>query len=96
MGKNKTLFIGFLMGIVFTFAILYLSGFVPKTGKYELVALKDQDSGWVHEIIYNTETGQVVSREANYTESYTPGRSLFQYRLGEHESHKREVVEGTK
>lgn len=39
MSKNKTLFIGFFMGIVFTFAILYLSGFVPKTGNYELIVL---------------------------------------------------------
>ena len=99
MSKNKTLFIGFFMGIVFTFAILYLSGFVPKTGKYELVALKDHDSPWIYEIIYNTETGQVVSREANLAERATRShyeRSLFQHRMGEHESHKTEVVEGTK
>ena len=66
MSKNKTLFIGFFMGIVFTFAILYLSGFVPKTGKYELVALRnDNYNNNIYEIIYNTETGQVVSREAS-------------------------------
>lgn len=91
---------GFFMGIVCTFAILYFSGFVPKTGNYELVALKDHDSPWIYEIIYNTETGQVVSREANlaergivnYEHRQILSRSLFQYRWGEEESHEIEVV----
>ena len=93
MSKNKTLFIGFFMGIVFTFAILYLSGFVPKTGNYELVTLKGVEPGWIHEIIYNTETGQVVSREANRS---IFSHSLFQYHQGEEGSMKIEVVKGTK
>jgi hypothetical protein len=94
MSKNKTLFIGFFIGIVFTFAILYLSGFVPKTGNYELVALKDHDSHWIYEIMYNTETGQVVSRDANDSSIHRTG--LFRYRKGERRSESVEVVKGTK
>ena len=75
---------GFFMGIVCTFAILYLSGFVPKTGTYELVTLKGVEPGWIHEIIHNTETGQVVSREAYLASALGQNggatRSLFQYR----------------
>ena len=94
MSKYKTLFIGFFMGIVFTFAILYLSGFVPKTGNYELIVLNGPEKKWIHEIIYNTETGQVVSREANLSNNWN--NSLFQYRKGEKGSMKTEVVKGTK
>ena len=76
MGKNKTLFIGFVLGIAATTAIQCSSGVAPTeagasprdvsaSGRYQIsTTTKDARHG-VYETIINTETGEIVSRVLN-------------------------------
>ena len=73
MGKNKTLFIGFVLGIAATTAIQCSSGVAPTeagasprdvsaSGRYQISTVIDEYAQ-VYSTILDTETGEIVRTE---------------------------------
>ena len=80
MGKNKTLFIGFVLGIAATMAIQCSSAIAPTEagadplraapGRYQISTVMDQDRQITYVTILDTETGEILSKERYYEGAY--------------------------
>lgn len=72
MGKNKTLFIGFVLGIAATTAIQYSSAIAPTEagadplraapGRYQISTVLEPEHSIVIATVFDTETGEIVRR----------------------------------
>ena len=80
MGKNKTLFIGFVLGIAATTAIQCSSGVAPTeagasprdvsaSGRYQISTVIDEYVQ-VYSTILDTETGEIVRTERRKSSRY--------------------------
>ena len=81
MGKNKTLFIGFVLGIAATTAIQCSSGVAPTeagasprgvsaSGRYQISTLLFPERNYVYATILDTETGEIFRTERHYHGDY--------------------------
>lgn len=81
MGKNKTLFIGFVLGIAATTAIQCSSGVAPTeagasprdvsaSGRYQISTVLMAERNRVYATILDTETGEIIRKESNHINDY--------------------------